>query len=143
MILIDNGYGLKIISSIALDHLKIPQIHLSCSTLQLRAFNDIISTFMGTIVLPLYVDPRTLHTLFHVIEGSLHYNILLGIPWINEMRCVPSTLHQYFKFIHEGKMCCIKVYPKPFQHGNFIPSPHDIILSSIHLVELCVTLRGG
>jgi len=71
---------------------------------------------MGTIVFPLKVGPRTLHTLFHVIEGTLQYNILLRRPWIDEMKCVPYTLNQCIKFIHEGKLTCVKINPKPLQY---------------------------
>nr|XP_009776703.1 PREDICTED: uncharacterized protein LOC104226406 [Nicotiana sylvestris] len=36
---------------------------------------------------------------FHMIEGDMRYNALLGSPWIHNMRAVPSTLHQVLKFL--------------------------------------------
>jgi len=112
-----------------------PQSSLSSSTLQLRAFNDTLSNTMGTTILPLKVGCRSLHILFHAIEGDLQYNILLGRPWIDEMRCIPSTLHQCINFIHERKLTCVKIDSKPFQYCNFIPSFEDLI-SSTCLVPL-------
>jgi len=64
---------------------------------------------------------------------TLKNYLLLGIPWIDEMKCVPYTLHQCKKFINEGKLTCVKADPKPFQYCNFIPSCDDF-LSSTHLV---------
>jgi len=132
-VLIDNGSSLNVISSSSLNHINIPQSSIFSSTLEPRTFNDTISTTMSTIVFPLKVGPRIVHTLFHVIEGNLQYNLLLGRPWIDEMKCVPYTLHQYIKFIDEGKLTCVKAYPEPFRYCNFIAS-YDDFLSSTHLV---------
>nr|XP_009783540.1 PREDICTED: uncharacterized protein LOC104232129 [Nicotiana sylvestris] len=35
---------------------------------------------------------------FHVIEGDMIYNALLGRPWIHNMKAVPSMLYQVLKF---------------------------------------------
>lgn len=90
---------------------------------------------MGTIFLPFRVGPKTLHILFHIIEGDLQYNILLGRPLIDEMKCVPSNLYQFIKFIHEGKLTCVKSYLESFQCCNFIPS-YDDLLSSIRIMPI-------
>nr|XP_016498834.1 PREDICTED: uncharacterized protein LOC107817503 [Nicotiana tabacum] len=42
-------------------------------------------------------------TKFHVIEGAIRYNALIGRPWIHNLRAVSSTLHQMIKFpVEEG-----------------------------------------
>ena len=35
---------------------------------------------------------------FQVMDCPSAYNVLLGRPWIHQMRSVPSTLHQSIKF---------------------------------------------
>nr|XP_016447223.1 PREDICTED: uncharacterized protein LOC107772244 [Nicotiana tabacum] len=37
-------------------------------------------------------------TLFEVVDSDMGYNIILGRPWLHEIRVVPSTYHQLLKF---------------------------------------------
>ncbi|XP_019225149.1 PREDICTED: uncharacterized protein LOC109206746 [Nicotiana attenuata] len=37
-------------------------------------------------------------TLFEVLDGDMGYNIILGRPWLHEMKVVPSIYHQLLKF---------------------------------------------
>ncbi|XP_070012970.1 uncharacterized protein [Nicotiana sylvestris] len=55
-------------------------------------------TTKGEIILPVNVAGTIQDTKFHVIEGGMRYNALLGRTWIHNMRDVPSTLHQIMKF---------------------------------------------
>ncbi|XP_070019855.1 uncharacterized protein [Nicotiana sylvestris] len=52
----------------------------------------------GDIILPVNMFDIVRNTKFHVVEGDMRYNALLGRPWIHNMRAVPSTLHQMMKF---------------------------------------------
>ena len=45
--------------------------------------------------------------LFQVLRIQSSFNLLLGHPWIHEAGAIPSSLHQKFKFIHEG--CIITI----------------------------------
>ncbi|XP_070049292.1 uncharacterized protein [Nicotiana tomentosiformis] len=64
----------------------------------LNGFNMASETTKGEIVLPINVAETIQKTKFHVIEGNMRYNALLGRPWIHNMRAVPATLHQMLKF---------------------------------------------
>nr|XP_016507383.1 PREDICTED: uncharacterized protein LOC107825060 [Nicotiana tabacum] len=55
-------------------------------------------TTKGEVILPVTVSDIVQDTKFHIIEGDMGYNALLGRPWIHNMREVPSTLHQMMKF---------------------------------------------
>ncbi|XP_070005408.1 uncharacterized protein [Nicotiana sylvestris] len=55
-------------------------------------------TTKGEITLPVNVAGTTQNAKFHVIDGDMRYNALLGRPLIHCMRAVPSTLHQMMKF---------------------------------------------
>ncbi|XP_009774195.2 uncharacterized protein [Nicotiana sylvestris] len=64
----------------------------------LNGFNMASETTKGDIMLPVNVARTIQEKKFHVIEGDMRYNVLLGRPWIHNMRAVPSTLHQVLKF---------------------------------------------
>nr|XP_016466521.1 PREDICTED: uncharacterized protein LOC107789260 [Nicotiana tabacum] len=50
------------------------------------------------ITLPVNVVGTIQNAKFHIIEGDIRYNVLLGRPWIHCMRAVSSTLDQMMKF---------------------------------------------
>ena len=53
-------------------------------------------------MLPLPVGPIEWNVTYQVLDNPLSYNILLGRPWIHEMRALPSTYHQCVKFPFHG-----------------------------------------
>nr|XP_009773733.1 PREDICTED: uncharacterized protein LOC104223899 [Nicotiana sylvestris] len=64
----------------------------------LNGFNMANETTKGEIILPVNMARTIQDTKFHVIEGDMRYNALLGRPWIYSMRAMPSALHQMMKF---------------------------------------------
>ena len=59
------------------------------------------------MVLPLHVGPVERNVTCQVLDIPFSYNILLGRPWIHEMRVVPSTYHQCVKFPFHGSKVTI------------------------------------
>ena len=57
-----------------------------------------------------------------VMDLSLQFNILLGWPWLQLMKVVPSTYHQCLKFTHQGIELTIHFDPEPFTYFNAIES---------------------
>ncbi|KAI3729505.1 hypothetical protein L6452_18165 [Arctium lappa] len=53
---------------------------------------------MGKITLPVYAKGINRQTKINVTDCSSAYNIILGRPWIQEMKIVLSTYHQTLKF---------------------------------------------
>ncbi len=53
---------------------------------------------MGDITLSVYTGGVNLYLTFVVLDNLLAYKVILGWPWIHEMRVVPSTFHQVIKF---------------------------------------------
>lgn len=41
---------------------------------------------------------KILMALFEVVDGDMGYNVIIGRPWIHEMKVVPSTDHELLKF---------------------------------------------
>ena len=68
----------------------------------IKAYDEVKQKSLGLVVLPLHVGPVERNVTCQVLDIPLSYNILLGRPWIHEMRVVPSTYHQCVKFPFHG-----------------------------------------
>ena len=102
-VLIDNGAGLNIISTIFLRKLDYFEESIDpCSRITIKAYNEVEPKSLGLVVLPLHVGPIERDVTYQVLDIPLAYNILLGRSWIHEMRDVPSTYHQCVKFPFHG-----------------------------------------
>ncbi|XP_074297565.1 uncharacterized protein LOC141628304 [Silene latifolia] len=53
---------------------------------------------MGEVVIPTFAGGVNKQVRYLVIDGSSTYNVILGRPWIHEMKAIPSTYHQSLKF---------------------------------------------
>ncbi|XP_070048901.1 uncharacterized protein [Nicotiana tomentosiformis] len=96
-VLIDPGSSANIIRSRVVEQLVL-QNQIVPAARVLNSFNMASETTKGEIILPVNVAMTVQETKFHMIEGDMRYNALLGRPWIHNMRAVPSTLHQVLKF---------------------------------------------
>ncbi|XP_070054751.1 uncharacterized protein [Nicotiana tomentosiformis] len=100
--LVDLGSSANIIQWRVLEQTKltgsiIPAIKL------LAGFNLASVTTREEILLLINAEGVMKTTLFEVVDGDMRYNIILGRPWLHEMKAVPSTYHQLLKFpTHEG-----------------------------------------
>ncbi|XP_074342386.1 uncharacterized protein LOC141679925 [Apium graveolens] len=89
---------------------------------------------LGEITLPTYAQGVNLLEKFCIIDVDSSYNIIIGRPWIQNLKAVPSTYHQALKFptpwgaqeIRGGQnmardcyMTCLK--PTVQHHGNERP----------------------
>lgn len=131
--MIDNGFAINVISFVALERLKIPTNILNALTLTIRAFNNTLATTMGIVVLPIRVGVREISATYHVVEGEMQYNLLLGHPWIEDMEAVPSTLHRCLKYLHKGTVHCIIGDPNPFSYYNLAFAPDSPQMPCGHL----------
>ncbi|XP_016456420.1 uncharacterized protein LOC107780403 [Nicotiana tabacum] len=69
------------------------------ATKLLARFNLASVTTRGEILLPTNAEGVTKTTLFDVVDDDMGYNIILGRPWLHEMKAVLSTYHQLLKFL--------------------------------------------
>ncbi|XP_070015711.1 uncharacterized protein [Nicotiana sylvestris] len=95
--LMDPGSSANIIRSKVVEQLELLDKFILTSRV-LNGFNMASETTKEKIILPVNVSGTVQNTKFHVIEGDMRYNALLGRPWIHNVRAVPSTLHQMMKF---------------------------------------------
>ncbi|XP_070025251.1 uncharacterized protein [Nicotiana sylvestris] len=90
-VLVDPGSSANIIQWRVLEHAKLIGSIIP-ATKHLTGFNLVIMTTRGKILLPLNIERLMKMTLFEVVDGDVGYNIILGRPWLHEMRAVMSTL---------------------------------------------------
>ncbi|XP_016450673.1 uncharacterized protein LOC107775461 [Nicotiana tabacum] len=96
-VLVDPGSSTNIIQWRVLEQAKLTGNIIPVTKL-LVGFNQISVTTQGEILLPTHAEGITKTTLFEVVDSDMGYNVILGRPWIHEMRVVPSTYHQLLKF---------------------------------------------
>nr|XP_016496327.1 PREDICTED: uncharacterized protein LOC107815284 [Nicotiana tabacum] len=68
------------------------------ATKLLVRFNLASVTIQGEILPPTNAKWGMKTTLFEAVDGDMSYNIILGRPWLHEMKDVPSAYHQLLKF---------------------------------------------
>ncbi|KAL0416506.1 UNVERIFIED_CONTAM: hypothetical protein Slati_3482500 [Sesamum latifolium] len=66
----------------------------------------------------LLMDNIVSTALFHVIDAKTSYNMLLGLPWLQENFMVLSTWHQCFKYCRNGTVRKVFGDSKPFTEAE-------------------------
>ncbi|XP_070035047.1 uncharacterized protein [Nicotiana tomentosiformis] len=97
-VLVDPGDSANIIQQSVLEQAKLTGSIIPATKLLAR-FNLASVTTRGQILFHTNADGVMKTTLFEVVDGNMGYNIILGRPWLHEMRAVPSTYHQLLKFL--------------------------------------------
>lgn len=70
----------------------------------------------GTIHFPIQVGPTIMETTCQVLDLELHYNIILGNPWIHGMKYITFTFHHCVKFLYQNREVTIHADLKPFYY---------------------------
>ena len=79
-VLIDYGFGCNICSFTTIRDIGVNMEEIKESCVKVRAFDVAQISIIGEIYLTLEVRPDEFPILFHVMDVSLNYNLLLGIP---------------------------------------------------------------
>ncbi|XP_016475370.1 uncharacterized protein LOC107797042 [Nicotiana tabacum] len=91
-VLVDPGSSTNIIQWRVLEQAKLTG-SIVATTKLLAGFNLARVTTREKILLPTNVEGVTKPIVFEVVEGDMGYNIILGRPWLDEMKVVPSPYH--------------------------------------------------
>jgi len=138
--LIDKGSTINIISTIAFQNLNILFSHIKAPNLQLKSFNDALCPTVGSIFVPITVGSKIVETVLQVIEGDItQYNVFLGRPWIKDMQYIPSTYHNYLKYIHDGIVHYVHGDDNPYSHCNIARILDEITLPSTHFFMMSLS----
>ena len=74
---------------------------------------------MGKIHLSCQIGDLKLVVTCYIIDADTSYNLLLGQLWIHANWIVPSTLHQYFKYVDDKAMVrMVFAEMQPFKGGG-------------------------
>ncbi|XP_075103602.1 uncharacterized protein LOC142178171 [Nicotiana tabacum] len=96
-VLVDPGSSANIIQWRVLEQAKLTG-SIDPATKLLAGFNLASVTTRGEILLPTNTEGIMKTTLFEVVDYDMGYTIILGRPWLHEIKAVPSTYHQLLKF---------------------------------------------
>ena len=97
-VLIDTGSSANIIFTTTLADMSVDQNTISRRSTVLIGFSGEQKFTIGEIVLPVYAEGINKMTTFLILDSPSAYNMIMGRPWIHDMRAVSSTLHQVIRF---------------------------------------------
>ncbi|KFK39480.1 hypothetical protein AALP_AA3G249600 [Arabis alpina] len=97
-VLIDTGSSVDVISKKTLERMKINLSTIKGRPKPITGFSGETTMTMGTIRLPVQAGKVKKMVDFTVSDHPGIYNMIMGTPWLNLMRAVPSTYHLCLKF---------------------------------------------
>ncbi|KAG7552326.1 Retrotransposon gag domain [Arabidopsis thaliana x Arabidopsis arenosa] len=100
--LIDTGSSVDLIFLSTLQRMGISKADIIGPPAPLVAFTSDTSMSLGNIKLPVLAAGVPKIVEFIVFDRPAAYNIILGTPWIYQMKAIPSTYHQCVKFPTPG-----------------------------------------
>ncbi|XP_074301344.1 uncharacterized protein LOC141632726 [Silene latifolia] len=98
MILVDIGSSVNQIMLESLKNMGFSKKDLVHKAVPLVGFSGKTKQSLGEIVIPTFAGGMNKQVLYLVIDGLSTYKVILGRPWIHEMKALPSTYHQSLKF---------------------------------------------
>ncbi|XP_074342923.1 uncharacterized protein LOC141680652 [Apium graveolens] len=90
-VLVDNGSAANIMMLTTLKKMGLAESDMLKKTTTLVGFSGEINRTMGKIVLPTYAQRVNLLKKFVILDCDSTYNIILGRPWIHDLKAIPST----------------------------------------------------
>ena len=97
-ILIDNGSSTNVIFLNALREMNIDESYIHRFSKILVGLTSEHKFILGYITLSVYSTEVNLHITFIVLDNPSTYNVILGRPWIHEIKVVPLTFHHVIRF---------------------------------------------
>ena len=97
-VLIDTGSSANIIFTTTLADMHVASDAIIRRSTVLIGFSGEQKYTQGEVALPVYAGGLNKMTTFLVLDCQSAYNMIMGRPWIHDMRAVSSTFHQVVKF---------------------------------------------
>ena len=98
MILANKCSSTNVIFLSDLKEINIDEAHIHCRSTVLVGLSGEQKFTLGDITLPVYAAGVNLRITFVVFDSPSAYNVILGRPWIHDMRAIPSIFHQVIRF---------------------------------------------
>ena len=97
-VLVDTGSSANIIFSNTLVDMGVSLNTINRRSTVLIGFSGEQKFTLGEVTLHVYVEGVNKMTTFLVLDSPSTYNMIMGRPWIHDMRAVSSTFHQVIRF---------------------------------------------
>ncbi|XP_074288823.1 uncharacterized protein LOC141613977 [Silene latifolia] len=107
-ILVDGGSLVNLIMLDVLKAMKIKEDQITKKSSVLVGFSGETKSTLGEIYLPTYVEGVAFYEIIGVLDCLCSYNVILGRPWIHNIKAVPSTCHQCIKIPTDWGVATIK-----------------------------------
>ncbi|KAG7585621.1 Retrotransposon gag domain [Arabidopsis thaliana x Arabidopsis arenosa] len=127
--LIDTGSSVDLIFLSTLQRMGISKADIIGPQAPLVAFTSDTSMSLGNIKLPVLVAGVLKIVEFIVFDRPAAYNIILGTPWIYQMKAIPSTYHQCVKFPTPAGIGTIRAKDMPGIDKSIITHDLNVDLS--------------
>ncbi|XP_074277100.1 uncharacterized protein LOC141600752 [Silene latifolia] len=92
-ILVEGGSPVNLIMLDVLKAMKIKEDQIIKKSSVLVGLSGETKSTLGKMYLPTYVEGVASYERFGVLDCMSSYNVILGRPWIHNVRAVPSTYH--------------------------------------------------
>ncbi|XP_074289120.1 uncharacterized protein LOC141614257 [Silene latifolia] len=97
-VLVDTGSSVNLVMLETLKTMGFDKENLIKKSVPQVGFSGETAHSVGEITIPTYIEGVNKLVRYLVIEGPTTYNVILGRPWLHQMKAVPSTYHQCLKF---------------------------------------------
>uniref|UniRef100_A0A5K1BFC8 G-patch domain-containing protein n=5 Tax=Nymphaea colorata TaxID=210225 RepID=A0A5K1BFC8_9MAGN len=97
-VLIDGGSGLNICPDLTAKTLGFRENEYRSDNTKIYGYDGRGMNSKGTLDMNVIIENTSHCIVFHVVDVPPSYNLLLGRPWIHQVRAIPSTLHQCLKW---------------------------------------------
>lgn len=97
-ILVDNGSAANIMMLNTLQQMGLAESDMVKRSTTLVGFSEETKRTSWEISLPPYAQGVNLLEKFLIIDYDSTHNIIMGRPWIHDLKAVPSAYHQVIKF---------------------------------------------
>ena len=138
-VLIDNGSSANIILASAFDKMRIGREKLELVSAHLLGFlgKKVLPLESTQLVLTLGNPPCQAITAvkFLIVDAPSEYNMLLGRPYLNALRAVPSTYHMVIKFPIENRVGVVRGDQRVAREC-YLVSIKKKVVKSVHMDEI-------
>ena len=104
--LVDTGSAINVCPARTAYAIGVKTADIMPTAQVIRAYDNTSREVMGTVKIQTKVGLGQHEVDFHVLEVPATFNLLLGRPWLHQVKAVSSTLHLMVKYPH-GKEVAI------------------------------------
>ena len=100
VVLVDTGSAINVCPTRTAYAIGLKPVDFVPTTQVIRAYDNTSREVMGTVKIQTKVGPGQHSIEFHILDVPATFNLLLGRPWLHQVKAVSSTLHQMLKYPH-------------------------------------------